>query len=199
MMLLAMAVGALVAFAAPAAQADVWVTHDSEVGETTETAHTVNFTGSLSSTKGPVKITCAAAAHTKIWNVGGTEATGEVLDLNLVDPCTVAVNVGGGTFVDVCEVEEATTEAFPWHVNVATGANGIDIEGANFTNKFKGCLSTLGIPDGAKLGAAGTATGTWTNTGGCIVFSESGDLKDGGGADVKIDGSVCNSSVTLAD
>jgi hypothetical protein len=195
MMLLAMAVGALVAFAAPA-QADDWYLDEVKIGEGEESKETVSFTGTMTTIKGPVRTVCAVHTDTTIWNIF-IGAFSWIDEDEKTAPCTVAVNVGGGTYVDVCEVDEVITEGFPWNVNIATGTNGIDIEGYNFSHKFKGCLSTLGIPDGTKLGAAGTLTGTWNNTGGCMEFNNSGDLKDPGGNPVTVSGSICNSSVTL--
>jgi hypothetical protein len=186
--LLAMAVAAFAAFAAPSmASADFWYTGDERLGGFEERDN-VHFTGTLSSTKKGLKISCNATANVTLWNEEAT-GTGEVDELNLTAEteggCTVGVLVAPNTYADVsgCHVKQATTEKFPWHVNVLEGT-GIDIENANFTNEFNGCAA-LGIPNGFKAGAEGTVTGQVE--GGCIIFNESGDMPE-----TKIDGSLCS-------
>jgi len=194
--LLAMAIAALVAFAAPSmASADFWYTDDVQLGGFEERDN-VHFTGTLTSTKGPLKISCNATSNVTLWNTDET-GTGEVDSLDLTeDPigtggCTVGVLIGPGTYADVtgCHVT-ATTKEFPWHITVLANTV-IDIEEANFTNEFNGCGPALKIPNGTKIEARGTVTGQ-SDGGNCITFNNSGDIPETG-----IDGSLCTTSGDL--
>ena len=200
MMLLAMALGALVAFAVPAAaSASTWDTFEEPVGESTAEGDEVHFSGTLSSTKSGLKISCDATANTVLWNDPEQGAVGEAT-LSLLNHheetvgCTVAVNVGGGTYADIngCHVTPSSSGE-NW--TITTSGDTVAIEGANFVNQFSGCTS-IGIPDGAKAEASGTATGTVTTKAGfegreCIVFNESGDMEDASHVAVLIDGYLC--------
>jgi len=199
LMLLGMALAA-VAFAAPAmAQADVWVTDGGEVGESTETADEVTFSGSLTATAGPLHFgPCNVESNVDAWNEEG-EATGEATNLTIKTPCPVSLTVGGTPIV-VCEIVQAGPQtAFPWHVDVATNEIGagtdVAITGASFFNITKGCPE--GVP--GAVAAKGTATGDWDNTAGagCITFNNDGDLEAPTGAAVLLDGKLCAANLTL--
>lgn len=196
-----------VAFAAPAvAQAgDEWYTDvDGEaitLGTTTSTGDTVEFTGTMTWTKFPLKQSCMNThVRTILWNpeIEDTHtATGEIYGITYTVPCTVGVlTVDGYKHIPGCEITAVESTGLPWHMNVATGTNGIDIWGANFTFTYNGC-GGLGIPNGAKIGFSGTMTGTWNNEGGCITFNNSGDLKNAAGEPVNLDDGLCNNKVTL--
>lgn len=204
---LLLAVVALAAVA-PVAQADEWYTDTPEVkdtlGETTETGDTVQLTGTMSWRKGPVRWgPCNTHVKAILWNedpfFGSPVATGEVETGGMVitTPCQVYVNTGEG-YVPVagCEIFEATMDAeAPSHITTTDTA--IDIDGLSFKHRFNGC-GALGIPNGAEIGSAGTATGGWSNEGGCIGFSGSGDLKNPAEEAVILDGSICKEGLTLA-
>lgn len=206
--LLAMAVGALIAFAAPAtasASPDLfWETGSDALGGTTATGDEVHFTGTLSSTKGALKISCEATANVRLWNDGTLGAHGEVNSLTLTaDPvgtsgCTVAVTVAGPphVYVDVTNCHVNATAGFNtaskfW--TVTTSSNGtnhlVKIDHAEFTNEFvgAGCLQHLGIPSGFKVSDTGDAEGVAGSNGDCIVFNNSGTFVGGS----TIDGSLC--------
>ena len=194
LMLLLGAAMALAAFAAPAAQANPeWYTtmtggSDTTIGTTTATGHTVEFTGELASTAvggnvvgGP----CGVHAHATLWN-GPNGATGEVHSLTITFPCAAS------SFGAPCEIEEAFSsfEEGAWPIEATTGAENVSVEGANFTNVYKGCPV---IPNGVPIKAEGTATGTYNNTTTCIDFNESGDL-EGASGEVTLDGSLCETT-----
>jgi len=191
--LLAMAIAALVAFAAPSmASAAEWKTSETPVGGLEE-ADAVHLTGTLTSTKGPLKISCNATSNVSVWNEGAGVGSVESLTLT-ADPvgtagCTVGVLVAPNTYVDVtgCHVTPST-EAFPWAVTTA-GAN-VTIHGANFTNEFNGCAGSLGIPNGTSIKAEGNVVGV--AEGNCINFNQAGEI-----AEVKIDGGLCATSGAL--
>lgn len=195
MMLLAMAVGALVAFAAPSmASAEEWATNGTPLGGTTNTGDPIHFTGTLSSTKGAAKISCNATANATLWNAGG-KGTGEATLTLSEDPvgtggCTVAVNFGGG-YVDItnCHVEPRAN-GVNWTVTTK-GETEVDIDNVSFTNTFRGtgCIN-IGIPSGTEITDTGVAEGAFEiNEEGeaCLAFSNGGTFAGGS----KIDGSVC--------
>ena len=194
--LLAMAVGALIAFAAPSmASAAEWKTNGVAVGGTTATGDAVHFTGTLSSTKGPVKISCNATANTILWNEGGNGVGEATLTLS-ADPvetgfCTVAVFNGTVYQPIPCHVNPSATGA-NWPIS--TEGTEVFIEEANFTNEFVGepCLTILGIPSGTKISDKGTAEGVVE--GECIVFNNTGGFEGGS----KIDGSLCPTTTGLS-
>jgi hypothetical protein len=191
MMLLAMAVGALVAFGAPAtASAGEWDTNEVPIGNEAN-ADPIHFTGTLSWTKAGLKFSCDATANVDLWNAGGA-GHGRMNSLILspdptpTDGCTVAVNVGGGTYVDVTECHlKATANALPW--TVTTSGNHATIDGFNFTNTFTGagCGQHLGLPVDFSASDSGNATGVVE--GECIVFNNSGTFVSGS----LIDGFLC--------
>lgn len=203
LMLLAMAVGALVAFAVPAmASADKWVTDETgggSIGTTTETADEVEFTGALSSTSGPVTSgPCEVHALVDVWNVNGTDATAEVTDFTITTRCPVTSPLP--IIPPGCELAEASSEGVPWHVDIDDETN-VTITGANFTNVYDP-LCTPPLPETAT--AEGDATGEFVNrttggtTEGCIVFNNAGDLVTvPGGTPVTINGEVCAPHLTL--
>jgi len=196
--LLAMAIAALVAFAAPSmASADFWYTGANKVGGA-GAKDTVHFTGTLSSTKSGLKISCNATANVWLWNERDT-GIGDVQSLSLTeDPvdtggCTVAVKVANpDVYADLmgCHVE-ATTGHFPWFIEVQSGTL-MNIETVHFTYHFSGC-NHIGIPDGASITIAGAVTGqfvsrvTGENQEGCIVFEKAGHISE-----TKIDGELCS-------
>jgi hypothetical protein len=191
MMLLAMAVGALLAFGAPAtASAGTWDTNGIPLGNEAS-ADSVHFTGTLSSTKSGLKISCDATVIVDLWNTGGV-GHGRVTSLALTsDPtptsgCTVGVNVGGGTYVDVTECHvNAAAKGLVW--TFTTSGNHVTIDSANFTNKFSGagCQQHLGIPNNTEVSDFGNATGVVESE--CIVFNNSGTFVGGS----TIDGLLC--------
>jgi hypothetical protein len=190
--LLAMAVGALIAFAVPAtASALTWDTNGVPIGNE-ENADKVHFTGTLSSTKGGLKISCDATANVNLWNNNG--AHGLVTELLLTPHptttvgCTVAVFVSipvGYMDITNCHVN-ATANGTPWTVTTS-GTNSVTIDGANFTNEFvgTGCAEHLKIPSGTKVSDKGNAEGEVV--GECIVFNNSGTFEGGS----LIDGELC--------
>jgi hypothetical protein len=200
MMLLAMAVGALIALAGPATASASpeleWETGETTIGSTTASGDEVHFTGTLTSTKGALKISCEATANVRLWNDPTLGAHGEVNSLTLTsDPvgtagCTVAVNTGSG-YVDVanCHVD-ASTKGYPWTVTTSvSGANHhVTIDNAQFTNKFTGAgCATIGIPNNTEVSDSGNATGVATSNGDCINFSNAGTFVGGS----TIDGELC--------
>jgi hypothetical protein len=201
--LLAMAVGALVVFAAPAmAQADEWYTTGAGPGGTDLTIgpkgpndDTVTLTGRLTSTTGGaagVHVDCEVESKVTVWNE--PSATAEVTEFNIFVP-TCETNIPG------CELENAEALNLSWHVDPATGATATKITEAAFFNEFNGvnCETFGHIPQHVEIVAEGTATGTWNNTGGCIEFSEDGDmvLQAEPLTPVLLDGSICNANLTL--
>ena len=165
-------------------------------GEEPVEAHTVELTGSISSTKAPIRNgPCEVHVQMTIFSEEEGGATAEIESYQITTPapgCQIFINVGGGVYAPVtgCFITAMSTAGFPWHIDVEEGATGIAITGAYFTNEYNGC-GALGIPNGAMLSAEGTATGTWDNNGGCIRFNNDGDLTAGGAA-VSTDGSICN-------
>ncbi|HEV7769994.1 MAG TPA: hypothetical protein VGO66_04950 [Solirubrobacterales bacterium] len=210
MMLLAGLALIAVAYMAPAmAQADEWYTNVAGNNVTldigTANAETVNFTGELSSTAsgGAVKSgPCQVHADVDVWNETFEDpetethyvtGTAKVTNFTITTHCPVTSPLP--IIPPGCTLSKATSEAFPWHVDVLANT-GIAITGANFTNTYTGCAPTL--PE--KITAAGTATATSYNGVNrvCLVFANSGDLKTvPGGAAVTIDGEVCALNLTL--
>jgi hypothetical protein len=188
MMLLAAAVTALVAFAAPAAaSADQWYT-DTLGGEETVTEDEVHFQGTLTATAPGTALTCGVTAVVDVSNPGGV-ATGETTSAAILAPATGCQGVfGGGLFS--CPITNGIASA--GHINVATGATGVEIEEASFIDFFP---STC--PAGTVIAAEGPLTGTWNNTGSCIEFSNDGDLETPTGTAVTVDGRLCETTETL--
>jgi hypothetical protein len=186
MLLLASAVMALVAFAAPAAaSADQWSTDPGGlIGGATEADH-VTLTGNLTATQGPFSLgACATTATAELWNEGGV-ATGETISVHIATGPGCLVKAG---VTPICNIEEVVAGA--GHIN--TSGTAIDIEEAFFVDFLnEGCAI------GELAGAEGTLTGTWEEGGHCIVFNNSGDLANEEGP-VTVDGSLCNSSLTLS-
>ena len=187
--LLAMAVAA---FAAPSmASASVWKTSGVAIGGP-GAKDPVHLTGTLTSTKGGLKISCTATANADLWNEGGV-GVGLVNSLTLTaDPvgtagCTVALFVSPN-YVDIanCHAKASATNIWP----TTTSGTTVAIAGFNFTNEFNGCAA-LGIPNGTKIKAEGTVTGV--AAGNCITFTEAGDIPE-----TKIDGSLCATSGVLS-
>jgi hypothetical protein len=194
MMLLAVSVGALVAFAVPATASANLQWHTSNGGVTTPVGDStakdrVHFEGVLTATPGgaagPVETTCGVTAVVDVWNANGVP-TGSVISVTLLAPaagCHLVVKANGFT----CSITSGT--AFGGAVSADTEGN-ISIAGAGFTNKLEGCPVTK------ETGAAGTLTGVYNNETSCIDFEESGDLF-AGATPVLIDGSLCETTGTL--
>ena len=178
--LLALAVGALVAFAVPAvASADTWTINGQSL---TTTPVAFDGTGEMSATTatplGTVRLgPCHVEVEGNIWNQ--PTGHGEVEDFRINAPCPVSV---GGK--QICTIEEAGSGGFPWTIQVQAGTR-IDISGANFTDVFN-----ANCPLGPGAGASGTATGTYSNATSGIVFNEDGDMKTPTGGNVFLDGGV---------
>ena len=202
MMLLAMAVGALVAFAAPAAQADEWYTGEETIGTTTQTGDAVEFTGLLKFTLGNNTLgPCLVHAQTILWNDNGN-ATGEVVGFQITGPCDVQVHpnaVFPTAFCSATPTAQVSAEE-PWHVNI-DGETGVQILGANFTNHFSAGCQSIGFPStitatateaGATAQAVNRVTGEEDEL--CLVFNESGHFNNG----VRIDGEVCAPGLTVS-
>jgi hypothetical protein len=186
MLLLASAVMALVAFAAPAAaSADQWHTDPGNVlvGGAAEPDH-VTLTGNLKATQGGISLgSCATTLTAELWNESGV-ATGEAVSFTFATGPGCVVKAGETT---ICNIENI--EAGVGHIN--TNGTAIDIENVFFLQHFsEGCAI------GEEGGAFGTLTGTWEVGGHCIVFSNSGDLQNERGP-VTMDGVLCNAALTL--
>jgi hypothetical protein len=186
MLLLASAVMALVAFAAPAAaSADQWYTDPGEVLIGGSGAKDdVTLTANLTFTQGSISVgACVASITAELWNAGGV-ATGETIGIWIAPGPGCVVKVGG---TPICNIENVEIGA--GHVNTSGAA--IDIESVFFFDKFsEGCAI------GQEGGAEGTLTGTWEAGGHCIVFNEDGDLQNESG-EVTVDGTLCNPALTL--
>jgi hypothetical protein len=204
MMLLATAVGVCIAFAAPAgasASPDlVWETGQQTLGLSTGGGdQVVHFTGTLSLTKGALKISCNATANATLWNDPTLGAHGEVNSLTFSpDPigthgCTVAVFISGWVDIPNCHVEttaQFNTNPAIWTVTTSsTGvAHDVTLDHAEFTNVFTGTgCSSIGIPSGTKVSDTGDAEGVAGSNGDCIVFNNSGTFTGGS----TIDGELC--------
>jgi hypothetical protein len=191
MTLLAMVIGALMVFHAPlTASASTWNTNGVPLGESEEEGDEVHFTGTLSFTNGPVKISCDATIRGVLWNAPG--AIGRATISRGPDPtptggCTVAVfspPIGGHVDLAACHVNPSS-EGENWPIT--TSGEEVAIAEANFTDEFVGeqCLTVLGIPSGTKINSSGIITGRVST--GCIVYNNSGHLSE----QIKLDGQVC--------
>jgi hypothetical protein len=188
MMLLAAAAMALAAFAVPAAaSADQWYT-DTLGGEETVTEDEVHLQGNLTMTAPGTALTCGVTAVVDVSNPGGV-AAGETTSANFLAPAAGCQAVFAGGLV-TCPITNAILSA--GHINVATGATGVEIEEASFIDFFP---STC--PAGTVIAAEGPLTGTWSNTGSCIEFSNDGDLETPTGTAITLDGKLCETTGTL--
>ncbi len=168
LMLLAMAVGALLAFAVPAA-AQASLTFD-KAGE-------VTFHGELSTTSGAFQ-----SGPCTVSGAGEVEgSTGEISAFNIKTVCTT--NVPGCVIVEAA----ATT---PMELHLET-PDILNITKVTFYNVYSGANCTaVGVPTGIKIPAAGNLTGTTTTTG-LIHFEKAPHLKNElSGGDVFVDGTV---------
>ncbi len=158
--LLALAVGALVAFAAPASAQANEFTHTGEI-----TVH-----GEMSWTMGAfLSGPCTVSGGGEVEG-----STGEINAFTIKTPCNT--NVPGCTIA-----EPAITTPMEMHL---TTPDGLTITSMTFYNVYGGeACAAVGIPTGIKIPAAGNLTGT-TTTSGLIHFEKAGDLKNeltGGG------------------
>ena len=173
--LLALAVGALVAFAAPAA-ANAEFTPEG----------TYDLTGSLSTTaaggafeSGPCQV------HAMITVDSTGHAT--VDTFTITTPCP--------TSVPGCSAANVGSIGTPWTVD--NEGTEVTITEAGLFNVYSGAsCAFVGIPTGVPLAATGDATGIMNNETHCIEFAESGDL-EGALGPVTIDGEVCDATETL--
>ena len=181
--LLALALGALVAFAVPAvASADTWTAGGESVGSTIATGTAFDGTGEFGFTTasplGTVKFgPCHAEVEGNIWNQ--PTGHGGVEEFRINAPCPITI---GGK--QICSIEEAGSVGFPWTIQVQAGTR-IDISGANVTQVFN-----ANCPLGPGFGFAGTATGTYSNATSGIVFNEDGHMKTPTGGNVFLDGGL---------
>jgi hypothetical protein len=173
--MLAMAVGALAAFAVPAtASADVW----NEPGE-------YHFEGHLNVTvpAAGLEFTCDVTARVHLENT--PTATGQVTELNaltgnpnchMVQPATTTT----------CAITGMAMNAGA--LVAATGATGVQITEAGYFLEMQGCPVT------PIMAAEGTATGTWNNNGSCIEFHKDPHLVTTlpiTGLALELDGKLC--------
>jgi hypothetical protein len=182
MMLLAMAVGALAAFAAPSmVSANEWYTGEETIGNSTESGDAVHFTGKMTLTRSGLRFICNATSNVVLWNEAGA-AVGEA-SLTLAGPCTVeALVIVPTTWVHIngCSVNPSTSgENWP----ISTSGSVVAIEESNYEIEFQGC-GVLGIPNGSKISDGGTMTGVVE--GECLVFAGAGDLPN-----TVVDGFIC--------
>lgn len=206
MILLASALGALVAFVAPAAAsaaAPEWYTDPGNV--TLAGNEAVHIKGELTSTagfgSGPCAVTFTGTAKNEAGMAGGSITAGNI---NNTESCNTSlpgctfighVNLGGGNSWAVTGIE-------------VTGEPGIEIQNATFTNTYSSfCQTTYGVP--AEVSATGKATGIVTpelneNNESCVTFDNHADdmVVEVGGVHtttaVDIDGEVCvTAPVTL--
>jgi hypothetical protein len=182
LLLLASMALAVVAFAAPAAQAESWFSDPGEVElGNEENATPITVAGELSSTANKFT-TGPAVVHGSgsLWNDGTGHAKGVITKFSI----TGELGVQG--VPPSCEVT-GTAEGLPWVVTTTTG-KVIDIKGAKFTNHYNHACQTFGFP--ATVTAEGTATGV-LNEAGAIVFNNAGDMTAAGGlVAVTLNGSV---------
>jgi hypothetical protein len=203
MLMLVGAAMALVAFSAPAAQAEVpeWWIHTEAGEETLQGQEELHIAGNLSWTvklpngfnfqSGPCKVTFLGTAENVNGMAGGSVgAAGTTIS----NPCPT--NLPG------CGVEEVTTAGFPWSItgiNV-TGETGIEIATPTITNHYSAGCQALGLPK--SFSVDGVATGILTeelneNGESCVTFDEHQDhlFVEVGGVTtttpVDLDGEVC--------
>lgn len=184
--MLALAVGALVAFAAPAtASASLfWETAEDPLGSTTASGDTVVFHGTLSWTTAGLKHSCNVTSNIRLWNDPIAGAHGEVTSLTFSpDPegaqgCTVAVNLGAEIYVDVTACHSLrSASGLPWTIRIGEsmgGSHHVTIDDFAYTTEFagSGCPQHLGIPSGTKLSDTDDMTGEVE--GHCIGFTNAG-------------------------
>ncbi len=152
--LLAMAIGALVALAAPAAVQANEFTHTGEI-----TVH-----GEVAWTWGAFR-----SGPCTVSGTGEVEGTiGEISSFTIKNPCP--------TNVPNCPIEAAEASV-PMEVHPTT-PDGITFTNMTFYNVYTGAgCAAVGIPTGIKIPWAGSLTGTTTTTG-LIHFEAAGDLKN---------------------
>jgi hypothetical protein len=167
---------------------DQWLTDGEPVGSSTETSVSVEFSGSLSTTLGPVQLgPCQVHALVDVWNVDGTVATAEVTDLTITTHCPITSPLP--IIPPGCTMANASSQEFPWHLSLNVETK-LDIAGANFRNTLSGCAPPL--PPEFEI--FGTLTGSASNKENkvCFTFTEAGDLETFTGAKVNLDGELCS-------
>lgn len=190
--LLAVSAMALLAFAIPAvASADQWYTGAETITEDHFTLDGELLASAPEVAGGTTLGFCPVEADVTFTNPGGS-ATAEVSELRIDSTPEECIAEAAGGLIK-CDITAAGgLGPYPWHVDVATGEDGIEITGAGFFNIFP-----AGCPLGEGVTASGTATGTWSNESHCIEFNEDGDLEAPSGAKVFVTGAVCDTSETL--
>jgi hypothetical protein len=182
LLLLASMALAVLAFAAPAAQAESWYSDPGEVElGNEEEATPVTAAGELSLTAngfttGPGVVHWSGS----FWNDGSGHAkgvisslqvTGELRIIPLVSSCTATM----------------TAENLPW-VITTTPSKVVDLKHAQFTMHYNHVCQTLGFP--ATVTATGTATSV-LNEAEEIEFNNAGDMTAAGGlVPVTLNGSM---------
>ncbi|HEY6730654.1 MAG TPA: hypothetical protein VI039_06475 [Solirubrobacterales bacterium] len=175
---------ALVAFAAPAAQAEntTWYTDDTEIGDISE-PQTVEVHGELSSTLGFKTGPAVVHGHGDIWNDPETNmGEGEITEFEI----TGELSVGPG-LPETCKAT-GTADNLGWPITATT--NVVDIEAA-FENHYNAVCQALGFPK--SVTASGIATGV--AEGNCLNFVNAGDLETAAGGKVLLNGQVCITDV----
>ena len=194
MVLLASALAALVAFAAPAAASahlEWYVSAEPEDVTLTSPAE-AHFVGELQTSvpaSGLVNefcpVTFAGAASN---NANGAHAF--ITEGSVETPCPTNLSAFG------CEVEEVTFNFGEngWTLTTTT-PDIVEIHEVTFTNVYTPPCANFGVPH--EVSAKGTVTGTLTNEVGpkgedCVDFNEEGGLKlEANGANVRLEGQVC--------
>ncbi|HEX3240944.1 MAG TPA: hypothetical protein VHR18_12535 [Solirubrobacterales bacterium] len=173
--LLAMAVGALVALAVPAAASAnlMW----DKAGE-------IHIEGELSTQNaGPTLINgpCPVTFEGSAANIGGV--AGGQIESGEGGPC--------GTNFGFCEIEKVELGALPWELTTST-PDFVTIHGATFTNYYSAGCAAISLP--AKVSATGTVTGTvhLEDEEQCITFTNAEGLTlEANNAPLTLNGEVC--------
>jgi hypothetical protein len=196
MMMLAMSLAALVAFAAPAAasahlqwyesgEPDVLLGGEAEL-------HVVGELSTSVPEKGLVNELCPVTFTGTASNTGPEGAAHGLLtsgNVNHEEECKTNLSFAG------CNISKATLNfTNGWTLTTATPDHVI-IDNATFTNFYSEACKAFGVPP--IVPASGSVEGTLTNGAGpngedCISFEESTGLAiEGGGPAVTLDGEVC--------
>ncbi|HEX3240947.1 MAG TPA: hypothetical protein VHR18_12550 [Solirubrobacterales bacterium] len=169
--LLAMAVGALVAFAAPVAQANLmW----SEEGEfTVEGEFSVQNAGPTL-VNGPCPVELSGSA-----TESGTQIEG-----GSGGPC--------GTNFGFCSIEELSFSALPWAASSST-SDIVTLSNGTFTIHYTAGCAALGLP--SNVSAAGTGSGTFNLETQCATAVNAEGLKlEANNAPLTVNGEACIAS-----
>jgi len=199
MMMLAMSLAALVAFAAPAAASAHLEWYESATPEdvTLEGEAELHIVGALETSvpsTGLVNVSCPVTFSGTASNSGPEGAAhGAITEgsVNEGGECATNLSFAGCNITKVSlnfgEKGWTLTSATPDHVI---------IDDATFVNHYNSvCQNVFGLP--STVPATGTVEGTLTNNAGpngedCVSFEEAGGLAvEGGGPAVILDGEVC--------